>query len=148
LGAILTAGAQGQKEKAAEAATACFTIVIALLPSIDVLGTLAIGSAETTLHRPTRQAAIPCATARVAVIVVMMAVMVVMMPVIVVMMPVIVVMIAAIAISGRPQYAADADCADDAQRRPNFPQSSHDSSSLALVYKDNVEPGLSVARQT
>jgi hypothetical protein len=133
-GAILTAGAQGQKEKAAEAASGCLTIVIALLPSVDVLGTLAIGLTETTLHRPTRQAAIPCATARVAVIVVIMAV--------------IVVMMAAIAISGRRQYAADPDCADDAHRRPNFPQSSHDPSSLALVYKDNVEPGLSVARQT
>jgi hypothetical protein len=71
LGAILIAGAQSQKEKAAEAALRIMLkSVVALPPSIDVPRTIPIGFTYAALNGPTRSAAVP-ATAIVVIIVMM-----------------------------------------------------------------------------
>jgi hypothetical protein len=73
LGAILIAGAQSQKEKAAEAALRIMLkSVVALPPSIDVPRTIPIGLTHAALNGPTRSAAVP-ATAIVVIIVMTMA---------------------------------------------------------------------------
>ena len=79
--------------------------VVALPPPIDVPRTIPIGLTDTALHRPTRSAAVPSATAIVIVIGVMA--------------------VTVIPIRSCWNRAACCDCANDAHSRSYFRQGSH-----------------------